>query len=45
METELILDGECENCGAVIELTIECDDEPTYCPCCGAQIEYEEVEE
>lgn len=45
MDNELLFDGECDNCDAIIELSIEADDYPTYCPCCGAEVNYEEVEE
>jgi rRNA maturation endonuclease Nob1 len=38
-------EGECDICNSVIVMTIVTDDEPTSCPCCGSEVEYEEMED
>ena len=38
-------EGECDCCLTIIELAVSSDDRPDTCPCCGSEVEYEEVDD
>ena len=35
----------CQECGAIFDLRVDVGGTPEYCPFCGADLDYDEVEE